>query len=581
MAQTRRVVERFGQPGGVGEKLQQKLLERAELKENWLAEWWTECAYLGFRPSVVINSSPAVGYNRQQIYDADSYVRITAQQMLSLVKWNLLIKTEALPPDVYRNKPYCMSQYDLFSCCRIPGKEVDTLRKTDISNSRHCIVIRNGHFFKLDVLYEAPDGGLAVAPPSHIVSQLHSILELAREPNKQPVGILTSEHRDTWYQARECLLQDPRNKRSLDVIETAQFVFCLDSAHPHVSSLGPQADFQDPHYSIVANRVLHGNGSMHNTCNRWYDTSSQTVVGEDGGCGSILEHSAADGPASIASNIFVMDLIHKHKYDILSESSPVESSLLKPAEMLQWNISAETADYIHRAIDNNDRCVQDVDLQIFTFKDYGKNFVKAIKVSPDGFIQNAIQLAYYKLYGKPTAAYESGGTRWFRLGRTDTIRSTTNAAFAFVKTMSDPSSSTEEKAKSLLRAIKAHSDYTNDAISGQAVDRHLLGLKLLLPELGVETPDIFKDAAFSRSFHWCLSTSQVPVADHHVFLCFGAVVEDGYGVCYNPQESQVIFCVSSFKHHHDTDSLLFGAKLLESMRDMHKVMAASAITAKL
>ena len=41
-------------------------------------------------------------------------------------------------------------------------------------------------------------------------------------------------------------------------------------------------------------------------------------------------------------------------------------------------------------------CVQDVDLQIFTFKDYGKNFVKAIKVSPDGFIQNAIQLAYYK-----------------------------------------------------------------------------------------------------------------------------------------------------------------------------------------
>ena len=62
-------------------------------------------------------------------------------------------------------------------------------------------------FFKLDVLYEAPDGGLAVAPPSHIVSQLHSILELAREPNKQPVGILTSEHRDTWYQARECLLQ--------------------------------------------------------------------------------------------------------------------------------------------------------------------------------------------------------------------------------------------------------------------------------------------------------------------------------------------------------------------------------------
>ena len=75
---------------------------------------------------------------------------------------------------------------------------------------------------------------------------------------------------------------DPQNKRSLDVIETAQLAFCLDSAHPHVSSLGPQADFQDPHYSIVANRVLHGNGSIHNSCNRWNDSSVQVswiVVG--------------------------------------------------------------------------------------------------------------------------------------------------------------------------------------------------------------------------------------------------------------------------------------------------------------
>ena len=37
-----------------------------------------------------------------------------------------------------------------------------------------------------------------------------------------------------------------------------------------------------------------------------------------------------------------------------------------------------------------------MDLQLVTFKDFGKNFVKTLKLSPDGFIQNAIQLAYYK-----------------------------------------------------------------------------------------------------------------------------------------------------------------------------------------
>ena len=30
-----------------------------------LLEWWNELAYLGFRESVVVNSSPAVGYPPQ------------------------------------------------------------------------------------------------------------------------------------------------------------------------------------------------------------------------------------------------------------------------------------------------------------------------------------------------------------------------------------------------------------------------------------------------------------------------------------------------------------------------------------
>ena len=39
------------------------------------------------------------------------------------------------------------------------------------------------------------------------------------------------------------------------------------------------------------------------------------------------------------------------------------------------------------------------------------------------------------------ATYESGSMRWFKYGRTDTIRSCTNASYAFVKSMMDKVSS--------------------------------------------------------------------------------------------------------------------------------------------
>ena len=55
------------------------------------------------------------------------------------------------------------------------------------------------------MLYQAPNGELSMAPAAHIMQQLEAILYTAADPNLFPVGILTSEHRDTWAQARERL----------------------------------------------------------------------------------------------------------------------------------------------------------------------------------------------------------------------------------------------------------------------------------------------------------------------------------------------------------------------------------------
>lgn len=43
------------------------------------------------------------------------------------------------------------------------------------------------------------------------------------------------------------------------------------------------------------------------------------------------------------------------------------------------------------------RSIKNLDMYVLCFDDFGKNFPKSLKLSPDGFIQAAIQLTYYKL----------------------------------------------------------------------------------------------------------------------------------------------------------------------------------------
>jgi len=105
----------------------------------------------------------------------------------------------------------------------------------------------------------------------------------------------------------------------------------------------------------------------------------------------------------------------KHSEDLLNYNSPVSGHELTPAKKLQWKIMPESAKDIEIAKMNIDRygdaylpnlikflsipfisAVSDCVLQVFIFKDYGKGFVKSYKLSPDSFIQIALQLTFYK-----------------------------------------------------------------------------------------------------------------------------------------------------------------------------------------
>ena len=60
-------------------------------------------------------------------------------------------------------------------------------------------------------------------------------------------------------------------------MQNALFVTCLDEPHPQLLS-AQQAGFVDTANTLVTNQCLHGNGTVFNTCNRWFDSTSQVCV---------------------------------------------------------------------------------------------------------------------------------------------------------------------------------------------------------------------------------------------------------------------------------------------------------------
>jgi carnitine O-acetyltransferase len=156
-------------------------------------------------------------------------------------------------------------------------------------------------------------------------------------------------------------------------------------------------------------------------------------------------------------------------------------------------------------------------MSAFTFKKYGREFIKSCKLSPDSFIQTAIQAAFYKIHGVPAAHYESASTRMFAEGRTECIRSCSVEAVDFSKALLDSDLSLQQKFKFMKKAVESHKSYAADAVQGLGVDRHLLGLKKIAIENGKNLPQLFMDEGYVQSSNFRLSTSQVN-SHHATFL---------------------------------------------------------------
>ncbi|XP_019396309.1 PREDICTED: carnitine O-acetyltransferase isoform X2 [Crocodylus porosus] len=556
---TKGLVDEFRKSGGIGERLQQGLQRRARKTENWLSEWWLKNAYLEYRLPVVVHSSPGVVLPKQEFLDRQGQLRFAAKLIEGVLDFKTMIDKETLPVEYLGGKPLCMNQYyQIFSSCRIPGPKHDSIVNYAKGKkwSPHITVVHNFQFFELAVY--SSDGSPLIA--DQIFIQLEKIWNTSLQTNKEPIGILTTNHRNSWAKAYNNLIKDKTNKESVRSIEKSIFIVCLDAPMPRAS--------EDIYKSRVAAQMLHGGGSRWNSGNRWFDKTLQFIIAEDGSCGLAYEHAPSEGPPIVTLLDHVVEYTKKPQH-VRSPMIP-----LQMPKKLRFNITPEIKNDIEKAKQNLNIMVQDLDIKVTVFHYFGKNFPKSEKLSPDAFIQMALQLAYYRMYGQPCATYESASLRMFHLGRTDTIRSASVSSLKFVEAMDKPNKQNQEKVDLLRRAMQAHRQYTDMALTGNAIDRHLLGLKLQAIEDLVSMPELFMDTAYAVAMHFNLSTSQVPAKTDCV-MCFGPVVPDGYGVCYNPMEEHINFAISAFNSCAETNAAHLAHYLETALLDMRLLLQST------
>ncbi|XP_023681837.1 carnitine O-palmitoyltransferase 1, liver isoform-like isoform X1 [Paramormyrops kingsleyae] len=554
---------------GLGNRLQWYLKLKALWATNYVSDWWEEYIYLRGRGPIMVNSNY---YGMDFLYVTPTPIQAAraGNTLHAFLLYRRKLNREEIKPSRIPGTiiPLCSAQCErMFNTTRIPRKEADIVQHWKDSN--YLAVYHRGRYFRLG-MYNAG----RLLSPREIEFQIQKILDDSSPPStgEDKLGALTAGDRIPWAKARKQFFSSGVNKLSLDCIEKAAFFVTLDDDEHGMMGHDPTGSLDR-----YAKSLLHGK-----CYDRWFDKSFSVVVYKNGKIGLNAEHSWADVPvvAHLWEYVLATDSFHLGYNEEGHCKGDIDPTLPHP-QRLSWDISPECKEHISRSLAVAQVLADDVDFHVFPFRDFGKGRIKKCRISPDAFIQLALQLAYYRERRMFCLTYEASMTRLFKEGRTETVRSCTSESCAFVRALD--SGEDADHCKRLLRlAADKHQNLYRLAITGSGIDRHLFCLYVVSKYLGVESP--FLKEVLSQP--WCLSTSQTPfqqvelfdLVNHPEYIScgggFGPVADDGYGVAYIILgENMINFHISSKHSCSQTDSRQFGAQIGKALLDLLSLLS--------
>ncbi|KAL7014655.1 hypothetical protein ACKWTF_016048 [Chironomus riparius] len=479
---------------GIGRKLQKYLILKSWWAPNYVSDWWEEYVYL---------KSPGPLMAKSNIHFTDHIAHPTTKQTARaanvthmFIEYRKKLDKHEIEPLLGQGMvPLCSMQYErLFNTTRIPGVNGDKI--VHFETSDHIAVLHKGCWYKVKIHHNG-----RILKPLEIQYQFDQIVNSnpVSSHGEKYLASLTSWERPKWAETRDKYFSKGINKKALHIIESAAFVMVLDDV-PY------ESDF----VNLTNSENLHKIGK-HAMCGNvydiWFDKTFTVNIGTNAKSTCNVEHSWAD--ALVISRLFEETMIYDiHDYDSEGniKSNTEFEYKIKPRR-LEWDFTNENLiSRIDQAYEDGMKLYNDVDFQIVVFTEFGKGYIKTCKLSPDAFCQMALQLAYFRDFGKFSLTYEASMTRLFRDGRTETVRACSIESSAWVRAMEDPKSTTKEKVRLLKVACERHQKAYLEAMTGKGIDRHLFCLYIVARYLEVKSP--FLEELLSEP--WRMSTSQTP-----------------------------------------------------------------------
>ncbi|RLN60697.1 hypothetical protein BBJ29_005983 [Phytophthora kernoviae] len=538
---------------GVGPQLQAILQERADTERNWIEEWWETFAYMQPRyPS-------AININWYGVLPGNWGPRDMSQCEAASIFTHAILKfrknllEEKYPPEKMMGRPLCMHTYSrMFNTCVIPGEECDEIVSYP-HDAKHILVLRNNCMWAVQVF---GDNGEDI-PLADILRQFElvrdeatGLFDLERYP---PVSVLTSENRTNWAKARDHIMElDDLNKQSFDLIERALFCVAMDESSAAT-------------YDEIARNCLLGDGR-----NRWYDKPFTLIIHENARGGLNGQHAWADALVVVRLFDYCIKYVNENFKAKFANRADLKPTLNLKPKRLEWVLDNAAYTAIECASAAVGKMIHNSDIATMQFNHYGSAFLKRYKLTPDFFMQMAIQLAHFKMHKKVPAVYETAHTRMFYHGRTETIRSFSKESLAFVRTM-ESEASDGTKWDALRTAIDTHKETLKKCLTGDGIDRHMMGLQIVSEMSGITPkPSLFTDHAFELSKKFLISTSNIsggPGASP-IWGGFSAMYNEGYGVCYALQPDRINMSITAYHVCPDTSASTFKRYLETALLDM-------------